>query len=117
MLVSWRRLADYDRSRPFAPWLRGIAQILVLEHARKKRARPLTTDPLVLVEIDRRFEVLAGAPGDTFMEKAERIWTCVARLPEGMREAINLVYVRGLQVAAAAESVGIGREAFGKRVQ
>src|SRR5438477_9319038 len=55
MLVSWRRLADYDRSRPFAPWLRGIAQILVLEHARKKRARPLTTDPLVLVEIDRRF--------------------------------------------------------------
>ena len=25
MLVAWRRLEDYDRSRPFAPWLRGIA--------------------------------------------------------------------------------------------
>jgi RNA polymerase sigma-70 factor (ECF subfamily) len=117
MLVAWRRLPDYDRSRPFAPWLRGIAQVLVLEHARKKRARPLTADPLVLVEIDRRFEQLAGSPGDTFKEKTERIWTCVGRLPETMREAINLVYVRGLQAAAAAESLSIGREAFGKRVQ
>src|SRR2546423_13159072 len=61
MLVAWRRLPDYDRARPFAPWLRGIAQVLVMEHARKKRSRPVTTDPLVLVEIDRRFDLLAEA--------------------------------------------------------
>jgi RNA polymerase sigma-70 factor (ECF subfamily) len=117
MLVAWRRLPDYDRSRPFAPWLRGIAQVLVLEHGRKKRARPITADPEVLAEIDRRFDMLARAGGDTFKEKAERVWQCVGRLPEAMREAIHLVYVRGVQIAAAAESLSIGREAFGKRVQ
>jgi RNA polymerase sigma-70 factor (ECF subfamily) len=26
MLVAWRRIGDYDNSRPFGPWLRGIAQ-------------------------------------------------------------------------------------------
>jgi RNA polymerase sigma-70 factor (ECF subfamily) len=117
MLVAWRRLADYDRTRPFAPWLRGIAQVLVMEHARKKKARPVTADPLVLVEIDKRFEVLGRGPGDTFAERAERIWLCVARLPESMREAINLVYVRGMQIGAAAESLGESRETVGKRVQ
>jgi RNA polymerase sigma-70 factor (ECF subfamily) len=117
MLVAWRRLPDYDRTRPFAPWLRGIAQVLVLEHARKKRARPITADPNVLAEIDRRFEMLGRSSGDTFREKAERVWLCVGRLPEAMREAIHLVYVRGLQIAAAAESLSIGKDAFGKRVQ
>jgi RNA polymerase sigma factor (sigma-70 family) len=117
MLVAWRRLPDYDRARPFAPWLRGIAQVLVLEHGRKRRTRPLTTDPDVLTEIDRRFEMLGRASGDTFKEKAERVWLCVGRLPEAMREAIHLVYVRGVQIAAAAESLSVGKEAFGKRVQ
>jgi RNA polymerase sigma-70 factor (ECF subfamily) len=117
MLVAWRRLPDYDRARPFAPWLRGIAQVLVLENARKRRARPVTTDPEVLAEIDLRFERFGRAPGDTFREKAERVWPCVGKLPEPMREAIDLVYVRGMQVGAAAESLRVGREAFGKRVQ
>lgn len=117
MLVAWRRLPDYDRSRPFAPWLRGIAQVLVLEHGRKKRARPITADPDVLMEIDRRFDLLGRSSGDTFREKAERVWGCVGRLPEAMREAIHLVYVRGVQIGAAAESLNVGREAFGKRVQ
>src|SRR5438477_7044185 len=72
MLVAWRRLPDYDRSRPFAPWLRGIAQLLVMEHARKRKARPLAIDPDILVEIDRRFDMLARGPGDTFRERAER---------------------------------------------
>src|SRR5207244_4127634 len=68
MLVAWRRLKDYDRSRPFAPWLRGIAQVLVLEHARKAgaaRSRVMTTDPHILAEIDRRFDILARSHGDT----------------------------------------------------
>lgn len=117
MLVAWRRLDDYDRARPFAPWLRGIAQILVMEHARKGRARPATTDPEVLAEVAQRFEALDHGAGDTFGERAARVWECVAKLPEAMREAIELVYVRRLSFAAAAESVGASREAFGKRVQ
>lgn len=117
MLVAWRRLKDYDRTRPFAPWLRGIAQMLVLEHGRKSRARPLTTDPAVLVEIDRRFELLGRAPGDTFRDRADRLLQCITRLPEAMRQAIELVYARNLSLAAAASSVGASKDAVMKRVQ
>ena len=30
MLVAWKRLDDCDLSRPFGPWLRGIAHRLVI---------------------------------------------------------------------------------------
>src|SRR5262245_3424123 len=116
MLVAWRRLADYDRSRPFAAWLRGIAQVLVMEHARKGRQRPMTTDPGVLAEIDRRFEALAGAPGDTFLDRAEQLLECIAKLPETMREAIHLVYARSMTIASAAGSLGASEQALKNRL-
>lgn len=117
MLVAWRRLKDYDRSRPFGPWLRGIAQRLVLEHHRKGRAAAICLDPVVLAELDVRFERVAALPGDTFRERAERMTSCLEKLPEAMRRAIDLVYARGLLISAAAESLGASEEAVKKRVQ
>ena len=40
-----------------------------------------------------------------------------AHLPEAMKEAIELVYTRSLSLAAAAESVGVSKDAIMKRVQ
>lgn len=117
MLVAWRRLDDYDRSRPFGAWLRGIAQVLALEHARKARRRPMTTDPHILAEVDRRFEQLDKNPGDTFLDRTQRLNDCISRLPDAMRQAIDLVYNRSLSIAAAAVFAGAGEEAIKKRVQ
>ena len=117
MLVAWRRLADYDRERPFGPWLRGIAQRLVLEHRRRAYARPKSLDPAVLAELDQRFDHLSAQPGDTFRERAERLTSCIAKLPDAMRHAIEMIYARGLLIAAAAAALGSSEEAVKKRVQ
>jgi RNA polymerase sigma-70 factor (ECF subfamily) len=117
MLVAWRRLNDYDRSRPFGPWLRGIAQKLVLEHHRRRAHRPAPMDPAVLVELDRRFDDLASGPGDSFRERAERVLACLAKLPDSMRNSIELVYARGMLIASVATALGSSEEAVKKRVQ
>lgn len=117
MLVAWRRLDDYDRSRPFAPWLRGIAQKLVLEHHRRGRARATATDPAILAELDLRYDRLAALPGDTFRDRADRLLSCLGKLPEAMRHAIEMVYARGLLLAAAADALDSSEEAVKKRVQ
>lgn len=117
MLTAWRRLDDYDRSRPFGPWLRGIAHRLVLEHYRTSKSAPACMDPAVIGELDRRFERLGSAPGDTFREKADRLQDCVSKLPDAMREAIEHVYARGMLFNAAALALGSGEEALKKRVQ
>ena len=117
MLVAWRRLGDYDRSRPFGPWLRGIAQRLVMEHRRKSASRAVVMDPAVLAELDRRFDELAASPGDTFRERAGRLVGCLAKLPEAMRHAIELVYARDMLMAAAAVALDASEETVKKRVQ
>lgn len=117
MLVVWRRLGDYDNAQPFGPWMRGIAQRIVMEHHRRGRASAATIDPAVLAELDRRYEDLARLPGDTFRERAERITKCLARLPEHMRAAIEMVYMRGMVMAGAAVALDASEEAIKKRVQ
>lgn len=117
MLVAWRKLGEYDRSRPFAPWLRGIAQMLVMAHHRRTRRRPMATDPAVLAEIDRRFDALLSVPGDTFGQRVGKLWDCVGTLPEAMRDAIEHVYMRRIPIAAAAEALDSNRETLWKRVQ
>lgn len=117
MLVAWRRLGDFDRSRPFGAWLRGIARRLALEDQRRRRALPTSIDPEVLAELDRRYEDLAHAPGDTFRQRAERLIKCLARLPEHMRAAIEMVYSRQMLLGAAAQALDASEEAVKKRIQ
>jgi RNA polymerase sigma-70 factor (ECF subfamily) len=117
LLVAWRRLEECDRTQVFGAWLRGIAQVLVMEHCRKARRRPVVTAPEILVEIDRRFDDMTRQAGESFRERTERLLGCVGKLPEAMREALDLVYGRGLAIAAAAQSIGASEEGMKKRVQ
>lgn len=117
MVVAWRRLKDYDRSRPFGPWLRGIARMIIFEHARRLRALPATIDPDVLAHVDRRFDEIAASAGDTFGEKTDRLRGCIEQLPEIMRAALDLVYGRDMSLEAAAAACASTRDAVMKRVQ
>ncbi|MGD9690658.1 MAG: RNA polymerase sigma factor [Phycisphaerales bacterium] len=118
MLVAWRRLEEFDRSRPFGPWLRGIAAHLVLAHRRKAGARrTMSCEPEVLEELERQFSALSARPGDTFRQRVEALRRCLDRLPEQMREAIELAYARGMMLRQIALALGSGEEAIKKRVQ
>lgn len=117
MLVAWRRLGDFDRSRPFAPWLRGIAAKLVLAHQRNARTRPFSMDSEFLDGLERRYAASERLPGDTFRERAAAIGDCAAALPDVMREALDLAYSRGLLLAQIAQAVGASEETIKKRVQ
>ena len=69
MLVAWKRLDDCDLSRPFGPWLRGIAYRLVLAHYRKQKRSPLPLSDEVLEIVYEHFENIHTHPGDTWDEK------------------------------------------------
>lgn len=117
LLVAWRRLEECDRTQVFGAWLRGIAQVLVMEHCRRAKRRPVATAPEILAEIDKRFDDMTRQPSESFRERTERLLGCVGKLPKAMREALDLVYGRGLAIAAAAQSIGASEEGMKKRVQ
>jgi RNA polymerase sigma-70 factor (ECF subfamily) len=118
MLVAWRRLGECDTSMPMAPWLRGIAARLALEHRRKAaHRRDLPFGPDMLEALELEFRRLDLRPGDTFRQRIDRLAGCLNALPPAMREAVDLLYHRGLSLSALAAAVGSTTEAVKKRIQ
>ncbi len=117
-LVAWRNLDRYDRSRPFGPWLRGIARRLALAHYRKVSDKRLAfVDAQAVDELAGLYERLESAPGDTFEEQLASLRKCLERLSGHQREVLTLHYEEDLACGEIAESMGRSREAVKKLLQ
>lgn len=117
MLVAWRRLEDYDRTQPFGPWLRGIAARLAMAHRRKSARVGLACEPQVLAALEEEYRRFERSPADSFRQRIERIAACLDKLPPLLRDAVDMVYGRGMSVQALALAVETSEEAAKKRVQ
>ena len=115
MVVAWRRLDDFDQTRPVGPWLRGIARKLVAAHHRK-RARNLCTSA-VLDQIELRLDQLASQRHDTWSEKLEVVRGCVQTLPEHYRAVVTHRYFQGKPVRDVSQSLDLSLAAVKKRLQ
>lgn len=116
VIDTWRSLDTFDRTRPFAPWLRGIARhrvLLLLRTRGRLRKRLLAFEQIV----STRFAVFDRMAGDTFSERLGALRECLSALPEAQREAIDLVYTREHDTRSAAEALGLDWETLRKRVQ
>ena len=116
MITAWRRLDDYDRERPFAPWLRGIASNMVMKHRQGNAEDIMHCEPQVLEALESRFEA-CSRHSDSFRETLDRLQFCLRRLPDKLRQAVELMYRGGLKLRQAARRIGSSEEAVKKRVQ
>ena len=116
IITAWKRIDEFDRSRPFGPWLRGIARNHILSSARKNRKYRTHLTELMQQRIALQFDKVDQAAGDSFSQRISELHDCIARLKEDAHEAIDLVYVRGLDAAAAAKALGTTDETFRKRL-
>ena len=116
IITAWKRIDQFDRSRPFGPWLRGIARNHILSSARKNRRYRTHLTELMQQRIALQFDKVDQTAGDSFSQRISELHDCIARLKEDAHEAIDLVYVRGLDAAAAAKALGTTDETFRKRL-
>lgn len=116
MLIAWRRLSDYDRDRPFGPWLRGIATRLVLKHRERSARDLLHCEPAVLESLETRFLELEPEP-ESFGHGLDRLRTCLERLTGKLRETVLLAYREALLLRQVAERTSSSEEAVKKRLQ
>jgi RNA polymerase sigma-70 factor len=117
MLVAWKRLPEYDASRPFGPWLRGIAARLVMAYSRKSKRELLVCDDQVLEYLDRQVQHISERAGDTWDEKVVALQDCIAALPEDQRQTIRLRYLEGRSADQTAGLLNVTVEAIKKRLQ
>ncbi|MEO1278637.1 MAG: sigma-70 family RNA polymerase sigma factor [Planctomycetota bacterium] len=117
MIVAWKRLDDYDRTRPFGPWLRGIARVLVMAHYRRVGRSPEWFSDGVLDAIDARYVRLAERPGDSFRDRIEALAECIDMLSDRLRAVIEMAYGRGMTLRAIAQATNEQEAAIRKRAQ
>ena len=116
LVVAWERLGDYDSRRPFGAWTRGIASRILRAKWRERASSPRTSSDL-LEQLDLRFTALESEPGDTLDEKLANLRTCLSKLNDRDRHAIEGRYEHGLRGASLADQLETSLENARKLVQ
>jgi RNA polymerase sigma-70 factor (ECF subfamily) len=90
-IVAYRRMREFDATRPAGPWLCGIARRLALNASRKRRP-VLYLDDERLGWLERTCVRSGRQPGGTRQAALDE---CLALLEEGERRIIELRYREG----------------------
>jgi RNA polymerase sigma-70 factor len=117
VLIAWQTLDRFDRSRPFGPWLRGIAAKNVLSYYRRQPSAMVLCNETMLEELDATMTALHRQAGDTFEDKLDCLRRCLAELPELLREAVEQRYLQRLSRQEMATRLRVTDEAVKKRLQ
>ncbi len=115
MMVAWRRLADFDKTRSFGAWLRGIGSRVAMDMAGKRRMP--VVDPTVLAEIEQHAARFDGDHAESFQIRMGAVDECLARLPDMYSELIRLVYRTDVPLRSAALTLQSSEESITTRLQ
>jgi RNA polymerase sigma-70 factor (ECF subfamily) len=104
-LQLWRNSAQYDRSRPFVPWLLTLARNRALDHLRLKGERQRRRE-----EQTENFPQIATAAPEyekvlDERRRAELVRSLIGSLPPPQKKAIELAYFEGLTHSEIAASL------------
>ena len=101
-VTAWRKLDDFDDSRPFAPWLRGIALNLLRNHLRKFKEAPIGGDEALQAMLDQQIDREEPSEAPRISALAE----CLARIDGPARELLSARYVEGRSLQELCKRTG-----------
>ncbi|MBN2561704.1 MAG: sigma-70 family RNA polymerase sigma factor [Phycisphaerae bacterium] len=119
-LTACQHLDDFDHTRPFAWWIRGIARNKVLAYFRAADAagRHVRILPREAIDaIGDQFGRLLPGRGDTLADTLAVLRECLTTLPTADQEIVQRHYRDGQTCRTIADHVGQTTEAIKKRLQ
>jgi len=100
-LVLWEKFDQYDPSRPFGAWARGIAANKMLQRRDKQGRLPSPFPPESVVAILDAFE----RQDEQADPESEALEICIHKLPARSRKMLELRYAESLAVSEIAQRV------------
>lgn len=104
LLTLHRVRHTYDPARPFSHWLAALARRRSID-AMRRRSR---VDAVEVCD-ERAYETFMDPAANKDMEKGERVaalGAAIAVLPDGQREAVELVKLREMTLSEASRASG-----------
>ncbi len=117
MLVAWKKLDQFDHTRPFGPWLRGIAAKLVMAHFRKAKSDLMVVDEGTLEYLSNQLQHISQRPGDNWEDKIGALTHCIEALSEHYQRVIRLRYFEQVTTDQMATQTQTSVETIRKRLQ
>ena len=112
-VALWKKVDQYDTSRPFVPWACRFAAIKSKEHLRKHgRWKGFLDEEVAELLLARRAEVSRDLD-----RRVEPLRACLRELPEKNRKLIERYYFDQLPVEEISQEVGRTAEALYKALQ
>lgn len=115
-VIAWRKLDDFDASRDFGCWLRGIVRNLWRDQLRKA-GREFPVDEATLENWEAVNAEWDQSRRDGRVELFDALEDCLDRMPETTGEAVKLFYYQDQEGPEAAKTLGIDVTTFRKRLQ
>ena len=97
---NWTR---YDKSRPFAPWARGVARRVALANLRKHGRRPVLLDSDVLETV--AVELDCHADRGEAERRKQALDRCIRRLSDFNRRLVRMRYSENCPTSEIAQAV------------
>ncbi len=119
-IVAYNRMEEFDTSRDFGAWVRGIARNLVINERRKNaRRKRILNDNLtdVLVSTTSVQEEEEKELGDRATAKLKALRQCVADLPEKSMKLIRAKYEDDVSAPDLADQLDMKPPAVRKALE
>ncbi|WP_281806320.1 sigma-70 family RNA polymerase sigma factor [Methylocystis echinoides] len=94
----------FDPARPFMPWLMTIATRRMIDAARRRTAR--SSNETTVDIMPETFSGDAAKNEQEISDDQDAIRRALAQLPDGQREAVELMKVQGLSLQEASAATG-----------
>ncbi|MDF1852047.1 MAG: RNA polymerase sigma factor [Verrucomicrobiales bacterium] len=114
-IIAYDKVRTFDVTRDFATWMRGIVRNKWREWLRKNKRYTLTDTQIAQIDSDIAAWQTARVEGSSDLFAA--LEDCLRRLPEGLREVIEVTYFEGCTSEEASAKLGLGPAAIRKRLQ
>jgi RNA polymerase sigma-70 factor (ECF subfamily) len=104
-----RSLETYDPDRAFSPWLYRIAHNVILDHLRRKRSRPVTTEPELAQLFEEMIDPAAENPQRTCLnqEMYGEVRAAIQSLPDNYRSVVVFRFLEDLSYSEIAEALDL----------
>ena len=109
-LTLWKKFGEYDSSRPFGAWARGIAANKVLQSFEKSKKLPVLLSPEAIDAILDAYN--QTEPESGAMHSA--LETCLKALPERSQDLVSLRYEKTLKLGEIAQRMQSSLDAVHK---